>query len=448
MAMRPAGDEGAKLAHLRHHARRAQRRRSEPPVDTSTISTLPTFDAETVRQQFPILSVNPGERPLAYLDSAASSQKPEAVLQAMDRYYREDNANVHRGAYALADRATTAFEEARRKVAAFFNAPRTKQVIFVRNTTEAINLVAYSWGATNLRAGDVIVLSEMEHHSNIVPWQMIAARTGARLEYIRIDGAGQLRLEDLDTHLATGRVRMVAVCHVSNVLATINPVEQIISRSHANGALVLLDGAQAAPHLPVDLSALDADFYAVSAHKMCGPMGAGMLYGRLELLEAMPPFLGGGSMIRSVGLHESTWADVPAKFEAGTPSVADAVGFGAACDYLSALTMAAVREHEVALTRYAYRQLLELPELTVYGPEPEHRSGAVSFNLEGVHPHDIASILDEEGVCVRAGHHCAQPLHARLGIDASARASFYVYNSEDDVDRLVEGLRRVRSIFA
>lgn len=415
-------------------------------IDSTTSTHV--LDAESLREQFPILRSRPGERPLAYLDSAATSQKPEMVLQAMDRYYREDNANVHRGAYALADRATTAFEEARRKVASFFNAQRTRQVIFVRNTTEAINLVAYSWGSANLREGDVVVVSEMEHHSNLVPWQIVAARTGARLEYIRIDDRGQLRLDDLDAHLATGNVRMVAVCHVSNTLATINPVEEIISRAHAGGALVLLDGAQAAPHVAVDVRALDVDFYAASAHKMCGPMGSGMLYGRLELLEAMPPFLGGGSMIRTVGPHESTWADLPAKFEAGTPSVADAVGFGAACDFLSGLSMETVRAHEVTLTRYAYQQLLELPEVIVYGPEPEHRSGAVSFNIEGVHPHDIASILDEDGVCVRAGHHCCQPLHARLGIDASARASFYVYNSEDDVDRLVESLRRVRSIFA
>ncbi|HUG16637.1 MAG TPA: cysteine desulfurase [Thermomicrobiales bacterium] len=415
---------------------------------TIPASPTRTFDAVAVREQFPILRAVDGQRPLAYLDSAASSQKPDAVLDAMERYYREDYANVHRGAYALADRSTTAYEEARRKVAEFFNAATTRQVIFVRNTTEAINLVAYSWGMTSVQTGDVIVVTEMEHHSNLVPWQIVAARTGARLEYIRIDDDGQLRLEDLDAHLATGRVRLVAVCHVSNVLATINPVDEIIARAHAHDALVLLDGAQAAPHVAVNLNDLDVDFYAASAHKMCGPMGAGMLYGRLELLEAMPPFMGGGSMIRSVGMRESTWADPPARFEAGTPSVADAVGFGAACDFLAGLSMDAVRAHEVALTRYAYRQLLELPELTVYGPAPERRSGAVTFNLEGVHPHDIASILDEDGVCVRAGHHCAQPLHARLGIDASARASFYVYNSEDDVDRLVNSLRRVRSIFA
>jgi cysteine desulfurase / selenocysteine lyase len=406
------------------------------------------FNADAVREQFPILRTQPGERRLTYLDSASSSQKAEPVLDAMDRYYREDYANVHRGAYGLADRSTTAFENARRQVATFFNVNRMRQVIFVRNTTEAINLVAYSWGGTNLRQGDVIVVSEMEHHSNLVPWQIIAARTGARLEYMRVDDDGQLQLEDLDTHLATGRVRMVAVCHVSNMLATINPVEEIIARAHAHGALVLLDGAQAAPHVPVNLGELDVDFYTASAHKMCGPMGSGMLYGRLELLEAMPPFMGGGSMIRSVGLQESTWADLPAKFEAGTPSVADAVGFGAACEFLSGLSMEAIRAHEVTLTRYAYQQLLELPEVIVYGPAPEHRSGAVSFNIEGIHSHDIASILDEDGVCVRAGHHCTQPLHARLGIDASARASFYVYNSEDDVDRLVESLRRVRSIFA
>jgi len=412
-------------------------------VSASSSSATTSLDAATLRQQFPILR-DPG---LVYLDSAASSQKPEPVLQAMERYYRQDYANVHRGVYALAERSTEAYDEARRRVARFFGAATTAEVIFVRNTTEAINLVARTWGTANLRPGDVVVLSEMEHHSNLVPWQMLAAQTGATLEFMSVGDDGLLRLDDLDRHLATGCVRLVSVCHVSNMLGTVNPVEEIIARAHERGALVMLDGAQAAPHVAVDLAALGVDFYAASGHKMCGPMGSGMLYGRSELLEVMPPFLGGGDMIRVVGLRESTWADLPSKFEAGTPSVADAVGFGAACEYLSGIGMAAVAAHEHDLVEYAWGQLLELPELTAYGPPPEGRSGAISFTMAGVHPHDIASILDEDGVCIRAGHHCTQPLHARLGLDATARASFYVYNTRDDVDRLIDGLRRVRSIF-
>jgi cysteine desulfurase/selenocysteine lyase len=406
-----------------------------------------TLDPVQVREQFPILQQSVNGHALTYLDSAASSQKPESVLSAMQRYYREDYANVHRGVYQLATRSTEAYEQARRRVAAYVHAPRTKQVVFVRNTTEAVNLVAHAWGGANLRSGDVIVLSEMEHHSNLVPWQLVAERTGARLEYIRIDERGQLRLEDLDTFLKAGRVRIVAVCHVSNMLGTINPVQEIIGRAHAAGALVMLDGAQGAPHLPLDLAELDVDFYACSGHKMCGPMGSGILYGRFELLEEMPPYMGGGSMIRSVELSGSTWADVPSKFEAGTPNVADAVGLAAACDFLAELSPATIHAHELDLTRYAYEQLLELPEIEVYGPPAEQRAGVIAFNFAEVHAHDVASILDEDGVCIRAGHHCTQPLHARLGLDASARASFYVYNTRQDVDRFVEGLRRVRSVF-
>ena len=412
-------------------------------MSASSSSATTSLDAAVLRQQFPILR----DPNLVYLDSAASSQKPEPVLEAMERYYRQDYANVHRGVYALAERSTEAYDEARRQVARFFGAGSVAEVVFVRNTTEAINLVARTWGDANLRPGDVVVLSEMEHHSNLVPWQMLAARTGAVLKFIGVTDDGLLRLEDLDQHLATGRVRLVSVCHVSNMLGTVNPVEEIIARAHERGALVMLDGAQAAPHVAVDLAALGVDFYAVSGHKMCGPMGSGMLYGRRELLEAMPPFLGGGDMIRVVGLRESSWADLPSKFEAGTPSVADAVGFGAACEYLTGIGMANVAVHERDLVEYAWGQLLELPELTAYGPPPEGRSGAISFTMAGVHPHDIASVLDEGGVCIRAGHHCTQPLHARLGLDATARASFYVYNTRDDVDRLIDGLRRVRSIF-
>lgn len=415
------------------------------PVSPRPTST--PLDAQAIRREFPILREAPGYPSLAYLDSAASSQKPDAVLAAMERYYREDYANVHRGVYKLAERSTEAYDAARRQVARFFGVTGLGEIIFVRNTTEGINLVAYSWGLANLRPGDVIVLSEMEHHSNLVPWQLVAARTGATLEFMRVDGAGRLVLDDLDAFLAHGNVRLVATCHVSNMLGTVNPVEEIIARAHAAGALVLLDGAQSAPHLAVDLPTLGVDFYACSGHKMCGPMGSGVLYGRRELLEAMPPFLGGGDMIRVVQPRESTWADLPAKFEAGTPSVADAVGLGVACDYLSGITLDAVHAHEQALTAYAAQRLNELPGLTIYGPPIAERAGVMSFNLAGVHPHDIGSILDEQGVCIRAGHHCTQPLHARLGLDASARASFYVYNTFEDIDRLVEGLRRVQTIF-
>jgi cysteine desulfurase/selenocysteine lyase len=413
---------------------------------TITTTAAAMLDPVVLRADFPILTTKPGEQPLVYLDSAASSQKPQAVIDAISSYYERDNANVHRGVYALAERSTEAYEQARRTVASFFNT-KPKQIIFTRNTTEAINLVARTWADANLTSGDIIVLSEMEHHSNLVPWQLAAQRTGATLEFMSVTDDGRLNLADLDRHLTTGRVKLVATCHVSNMLGTINPVNDIIARAHAAGALVLLDGAQAAPHLPVDLTTLDVDFYTVSGHKMCGPMGSGFLYGKLEHLESMPPFLGGGDMIRTVGLRESTWADLPAKFEAGTPSVADAVGFAAACDYLSAISMAAIRDHETELTTYAYTQLLELPDITVYGPTPEHRSGAISFNIAGAHPHDVASILDEDAICIRAGHHCTQPLHARLNLDASARASFYLYNTHDDIDRLISGLRKVRSIF-
>ena len=412
----------------------------------TTTTRTTTLDPTRIRADFPILTTQPGEPPLVYLDSAASSQKPQAVIDAIRTYYERDNANVHRGVYALAERSTEAYEQARKTVARFFNT-KSKQIVFTRNTTEAINLVARTWADANLKPGDIIVLSEMEHHSNLVPWQLAAQRTDATLEFMSVTDDGRLNLADLDQHLATGRVKLVATCHVSNMLGTINPVEDIIARTHAAGALVLLDGAQAAPHLPVDLTKLDVDFYAVSGHKMCGPMGSGFLYGKVEHLESIPPFLGGGDMIRIVGLRESTWADLPAKFEAGTPSVADAVGFAAACDYLSTFSMSAIRDHEVTLTAYAYTQILELPDITVYGPTPEHRSGAISFNIAGAHPHDVASVLDEDTICIRAGHHCTQPLHARLSLDASARASFYLYNTHDDIDRLIAGLRRVRSIF-
>lgn len=405
------------------------------------------YDVGRIRADFPILQGKSHGKRLAYLDSAASSQKPAAVIEALDAYYRASNANIHRGVYDLSERATAAYDEARAKVARFINAADPREVIFVRNTTEALNLVAYSWGRANLNPGDAVVLTVLEHHSNIVPWQIVAAERGADLLYVDIDDQGRLRLDQLDEFLATGRVRLVGVTHVANAIGTINPVAEIATKVHAAGALMLVDGAQSVPHMPIDVQALGADFLAFSGHKMLAPMGIGVLYGRRAILEAMPPFLGGGDMIRTVTLEGSTWADLPQKFEAGTASVGDAVGLGAAVDYLTALGMPAVRLHEQQLTNYALGQLAEVPDLTIYGPDGEDRAGVISFTLADVHPHDIASILDGEGVAVRAGHHCAQPLMHRLGLTATARASFYVYNDETDVDQLVDALMSVRRIF-
>jgi cysteine desulfurase/selenocysteine lyase len=416
-------------------------------VQTPTVPQT-TFDAAQVRADFPILRQLVHGKPLAFLDSAASSQKPEAVIQALDDYYRQDNANVHRGVYQLSERATARMEAARATLARFINAPSPRQLIFTRNTTEAINLVAYSWGRQNIGAGDVIVTSEMEHHSNLVPWQVLASERGARLEFIGLDDDGRLRLDDLDAHLAAGQVRLVALTHVSNVLGTINPIAEIAQRAHAAGAVVLVDGAQSVPHLPIDAQALDCDFLAFSGHKMLGPMGVGGLYGRRSLLEAMPPFLFGGSMIRTVGLREATWADLPWKFEAGTPSAGDAIGLGVAADYLTNLGMAAVHQREHDLLAYALPRLRDVPGVTIFGPEGDDRAGVIAFTLDGVHAHDLASILDGEGVAVRAGHHCCQPLMARYGLTATARASFSVYTTEADIDALLHGLHVARQIFA
>lgn len=406
-----------------------------------------TFDARKVKQDFPILQQTIHGKPLTYLDSAASSQKPSVVIEALDAYYRASNANIHRGVYWLSERATALYDEAREKVARFINAPDARSCVFVRNATEALNLVAYSWGRANLGPGDTVVLTLLEHHSNIVPWQIITAERGATIRYVDIDDDGRLRLDQLDHYLRTERVKLVGVTHVANALGTINPVAEIAARAHAAGALVLVDGAQSVPHMPVDVQALDIDFLVFSGHKMLGPMGIGVLWGRREILEAMPPFLGGGDMIREVTTCGSTWADLPAKFEAGTPSVGDAVGLGAAIDYLTALGMDAVRAHEREIVAYALERLAQVPGITLYGPTGEDRAGVVSFTLDDIHPHDIASILDSEGVAIRAGHHCAQPLMDRLGVVATARASFYVYNSEEDVDRLADALQTVRRIF-
>ena len=412
---------------------------------TQTIGNRSVAD---IRNDFPILSRQVHGKPLVYLDSTASSQKPLAVIETMNEYYRMYNANVHRGVYEISEEATAAMEKARVKVARFLNARRSKQVIFTRNTTESINLVAYSWGATNIAKDDLIVLTEMEHHSNLVPWQLLAQRTGARLEFVPVTDDGLLR-KDIYQQLLQQKPKLVAFTHMSNVLGTINPVQEMIAAAHAVGAITLVDAAQSVPHLMVDVEALDADFLCFSGHKMLGPTGVGVLYGKRELLEAMPPFMGGGDMIRTVSLRQSTWNDLPWKFEAGTPAIAEAIGLGAAVDYLSALGMEQIHRHEQEITAYAMGRLREVPGLSIYGPEAAQRGGVISFTLGDIHPHDLASILDQEvGVAVRAGHHCAQPLMERYNLSATARASFYVYTLREDVDALVEGLQKAVQIFS
>ncbi|MBA3300353.1 MAG: cysteine desulfurase [Thermoleophilaceae bacterium] len=395
-----------------------------------------------VRADFPVLA-----RDLTYLDSAATSQKPRAVIEAMNSYYRESNANVHRGVYGLAREATDLFEGARARIAEFCGS-ETDLTIFTGNATEAINLVAYSWGREHVGEGDEVLITEMEHHSNIVPWQLLCQERGAALRYLSVSDEGTLSLAELDEVLAEGRVKLVAVTHVSNVLGTVNPVAEIAARARAAGALSLIDGSQAVPQMPVDVAETGADFYAWTGHKALGPTGIGVLHGRRELLESMRPFMGGGDMIARVGSDSSTWNDLPWKFEAGTSAIAEAVGLGAAIDYLRELGMDNVRAHERELTAYALERLVELPWLKIFGPlDVESRGGAVSFAIEGTHPHDIAEICDRHGVCVRAGHHCAQPLMRRLGVPATARASFHVYNAREDIDQLVTALEDVHAIF-
>lgn len=417
---------------------------SDKATDVSAIYRSVT----DIRKDFPILSRQVHGKPLVYLDSAASSQKPRAVIDAMNVYYETYHANVHRGVYQLSEEATAAVEKARVKVARFINARQGKQIIFTRNTTESINLVAFSWGSTHIAAGDLIVLTEMEHHSNLVPWQLLAQRTGARLEFVPTTEDGLLR-HDMYEELLRQQPKLVAFTHMSNVLGTINPAQEMIAQAHAAGATVLLDAAQSVPHLPVDVQELDIDFLCFSSHKMLGPTGIGVLYGKRDLLEEMPPFMGGGDMIRTVGLRQSTWNDLPWKFEAGTPAIAEAIGLGAAVDYLKALGMEYVLRHEQELTRYAMEQLQAVPGLTMYGPDADRRGGVISFTLGDIHPHDLASILDQEvGVAVRAGHHCAQPLMERLGLAATARASFYVYTIKEEIDTLVQGLQKAIQIFS
>jgi len=406
------------------------------------------FDIARIRADFPILDqeAHPGKR-LVFLDSAASSQKPRQVIDAMTAYYTHDHANVHRGIHTLSERATDAYEGAREKIRAFINARSHREIIFTRNTTESINLVAGSWGRANLGPGDAVVLSVMEHHSNIVPWQILAAERGFTIRYIPVTSTGELDLDAYAAFLRDDPVKLVSVMHVSNVLGTVNPVAAMIQQAHEAGALFMIDGAQSVPHLAVDVQALDVDFLAFSSHKMAGPTGLGVLYGKRALLEDMPPYMGGGEMIRRVTLEGSQWNDLPHKFEAGTPAIAEAVGLGAAVDYLSALGMDKVLAHERIIVEYAMDRLAEVPGLTIYGPDTDRRNGVTTFSLKDMHAHDLAQLLDAEGVAIRAGHHCAMPLHQHLGVPATARASFYVYNTKADVDALVEAIYNARKLF-
>jgi cysteine desulfurase/selenocysteine lyase len=422
------------------------------PLDRTLQGSLagqdrPPLDPAALRKDFPILSREVNGRPLVYLDNAASSQKPRQVVEAMVDYYYHSHANVHRGAHALAVEASELYEGAREKVARFIGAPDPASLIFTRNTTEAINLVADSWARHNLRPGDELIVGVAEHHANLVPWQRAVAETGARLLAVPLTPEHRFDLEAY-RGLLSECTRLVATWHMSNMLGTINPVREIADLAHEAGALVLVDGAQAAPHLPVDVQALGADFYALSGHKMCGPTGAGALWGRAEILREMPPFLSGGSMIRKVEIEQSTYADIPMRFEAGTPNIAEAVGLGAAVDYLEGIGMDRILEHDQALLRYALARLRELEGVELYGPEGEDRGGIIAFNVAGAHPHDIATVLDQDGVAVRAGHHCAQPLIRVLGTQATARASFYFYNTEEEVDRFVEAVVKARDFFA
>ena len=411
------------------------------------VQTQAKLDARKLRSDFPILEQEIHGKPLAYLDSAVSSQKPRQVLDAIRTFYETSYGNVHRGVYTLSERATEGYEGARQKVATFVNAPQSREIVFTRNATESINLVAYAWGLSTLGPGDLVVVTELEHHSNFVPWQYVAKRTGAGFRAIRLTDAGELDLDCLDEISADGDVKVVAANYVSNALGTVNPVERLSAWAHEQGAVMVVDAAQAAPHRRVDVQALGCDFLAFSAHKMCGPTSVGALWGRHELLAKMEPFNLGGHMIRSVNLDETTWGDVPAKFEAGTQPIAEAVGFGAAVDYLEEVGLEAIEQHEHELVAYALERMADVPGITMYGPAPERRAGIVSFNLDGIHPHDVSQVLDYEGVAIRAGHHCCQPLMQRLGVAATNRASFYLYTIPEEIDRLVEGLHKARKVF-
>ena len=415
------------------------------PMATTAAKKL---DARTLRRDFPIFEQEFHGKPLSFLDSAASSQKPRQMLEAMDRFYETSYANVHRGVYELAERATEALEHSRERMRAFVNAPHAREVIFVRNATEGLNLVAYAWGLWNLEPGDLVVVTELEHHSNFVPWQFVAGKRGAELRLLPLDEQGELDLSGLDALAGEGRVKVVATNLVSNSLGTINPIDRLVAWAHEQGAIFVCDGAQAAPHMKVDVQALDVDFLALSGHKMCGPSGIGVLWGRTELLQGMEPFLTGGHMINSVRADRTTWGELPHKFEAGTAPMAEAVGLAAAADYVEAAGLDAIEAHEHELAAYALGRLAEVPGITLYGPPADRRAGIVSFNLDDVHPHDVAQILDLQGVAIRAGHHCCQPLMHRLGVAATNRASFYLYTIPEEIDQLVEGLYAVRKVFA
>ena len=407
-----------------------------------------TFDVNLIRQDFPILDreIRPGVK-LVYLDSTATSQKPEVVIEAMNTFYRHSNANIHRGVHTLAEEATGMYEQARVKIAKFINAVSPHQVIYTRNTTESVNLVAYTWGRANLKSGDLVILTEMEHHSNLVPWHILAAERGIRLEFIPVTDEGLLDLEAYRSLLKQDP-KLVSFTHMSNVLGTITPAGEIIKLAHDAGAITVLDAAQSVPHVGVDVQALDIDFMAFSAHKMCGPTGIGALYGKAKILEAMPPFLGGGDMIKEVKLRSFRPNEVPYKFEAGTPAIAESVGFGAAVDYLSSIGMDEIASHEHEIIEYALERLEEVPGLKVFGPSSSKKGGVAAFTFDGIHPHDVAQILDRDGIAVRAGHHCAQPLHEKFGVPATTRASFYLYSTREEVDALVNGLYHVKKVFS
>ncbi len=406
------------------------------------------YNVEKIREDFPILKRVTEGKPLVYLDNAATSQKPEQVIETLDRYYREYNANIHRGIYKISEEATAAHEEARAKIARFINAQSPDEIVFLRGTTEAINLVAQSWGRANIGLGDSIMLTEMEHHSNIVPWQLLAREKTASLKYVGITDDGLLKRDDFQQHLEDGGVKLFSVAHSSNVLGTINPVRELVREAHKQGCRVVVDAAQSVPHMPVDVQDLDCDFLAFSGHKMCGPTGIGVLYAKKKLLEEMPPFHGGGEMIREVHLYEALWKEPPYKFEAGTVNIEGGIGLGAAVDYLSKIGMRNVHLYERELTAYALDRLSKVNGLRMYGPEdPQVRGGVVSFNVGDIHSHDMATLLDEDNIAVRSGQHCAQPLHERFGIPSTTRASFYLYNTEEEVDRLVSSLKRAAGIF-
>ena len=420
---------------------------SHGPTTTTSFPSPGSVDWAVVRSQFPILerNIHPQTR-LVYLDNAASSQKPSAVLQAMDRYYRTTHSNVHRGVHTLSEEATTLYEEARVAAAKLINAPDPHTCIYVRNTTEALNLVAHTWGRANLGPGDQVISTQMEHHSNIVPWQILRDQLGFTLDFVPVTDEGLL--DQMAFHsLLSEKTKLVTFTHVSNVVGTVNPVKEMTAAAHEMGAQVMVDGAQSVPHIPVDVQDLDVDFYAYSGHKMCGPTGIGLLWGRRELLQHMPPFMGGGEMIREVTLERSRWNELPYKFEAGTPAIAEAIGLGAAASFLMDLGLENVEAHSASLTAYAYERMGEVEGVRILGPGPQARMGLVAFHMEGIHPHDLSAILDQEGVAIRAGHHCAQPLHKRFDLIATSRASFYIYNTSEDVDVLIRGMERASDIF-